>query len=136
MLARLLRYGQPPHRETRLCTVTTDPFLLPDDDTTAFLVNRLELLHKLLADRRTWQEARATFGAQSTPSVGWIDGDGELHRTPLTRDFLAGHAAVLRTVTNDLMHCGPEGQRLVRVIVGIPPQQSPTDSDDDPGAIG
>jgi hypothetical protein len=116
--------------------MTMDPLFPPEDDPTPFLVNRVGLLHKLLADRRIWQQARAQFGPQSTQSVGWIDTDGEPHRTLLTRDVLAGHTSVLRAVIDDLMRCGPEGQRLVRVIVGDQPQLDPTTDDAPTGESG
>lgn len=92
--------------------------LSADDDLTRFLVNRAGLLHKLLADQRIWNQAHSVFGPQSTLSVGWIDQEGQVQRTLLTRDFLAGHATVLHAVAADLRRCGPEGQRLVRDILG------------------
>ena len=76
--------------------MTMDPLFPPDDDATPFLVNRVGLLHKLLA----------------------------------------GHTSVLRAVIDDLMRCGPEGQRLVHVIVGDQPQLDPTTDDAPTGESG
>lgn len=134
LLARLLQYRTSSRRALRPRAMTTDPKALTDEDVTRYLANRAGLLHKLLADRRTWQQARATFGPQSTLTVGWVNGDGQTQRACITRDFLFGHAAVLRAVTDDLMQCGPEGQRLARLLLGSP-QQAPTGVNDSPPGV-
>lgn len=112
--------------------MTTDPAPSADDDLTRFLVNRVGLLHRLLADRRSWRQARATLGPHRTPRVDWIDGDGQ-QQTVLTRDFLDGHDSVLHAVTDDLMQCGPDGQRLVQVILGNAPPPGSRPDDAPPG---
>ncbi len=43
--------------------------------------------------------------------------------------------SVLHTVSDDLMHCGLEGERLARLLLDMP-QQPDAGIDESPGAIG
>ncbi len=87
-----------------------------DDERQQFMHDRVRLLKKLLNDRQSWQDAFERLGRRGTLKITWSDSDHEEQQTLLTRAFITGHTAVLRSVACDLILCGDEGALLAEQL--------------------
>ena len=87
-----------------------------DDERQQFMHDRARLLKKLLNDRQSWQDAFERLGRRGTLKITWSDSDQVEQQTLLTKAFVAGHTAVLRSVACDLILCGDEGALLAEQL--------------------
>lgn len=81
-----------------------------------FLLDRVHRLTKLLHDLESWRRTTDLLDGDGTLTITWTDHEGLEQETLLTKAFLAGHTRVLRAAADDLISCGPEGQRRANLL--------------------
>lgn len=86
------------------------------DERQQFMHDRARLLKKLLSDRQSWQDAYERLGRRGTLKITWMDRDRAEQHTMISRAFVTGHTAVLRSVACDLILCGDEGTLLAEQV--------------------
>lgn len=88
-------------------------------DERAYIVDRAQLLNRLLTDQVLWEQSLAAFAQDASLSATWVDGCGETHVVPIDRAFLDAHARITRSLLLDLNACGAEGQRAIQAVMAL-----------------